>query len=86
MIVLPDILLVGNYYANNIEMGRYDADFGTVLVNRGKGQFSCENINGLVIKGQTRHIRKIEINKQEAFVLVRNSDSAMVIRINETGK
>ena len=23
---LPDILLVGNYYDNNIEMGRYDAD------------------------------------------------------------
>ena len=32
---LPDILLVGNYYDNNIQMGRYDADFGTLLVNKG---------------------------------------------------
>ena len=28
---LPDILLVGNFYENNIQMGRYDADFGTLL-------------------------------------------------------
>jgi hypothetical protein len=28
---LPDILLMGNYYDNNIQMGRYDADFGTIL-------------------------------------------------------
>ena len=32
---LPDILLGGNFYANNIEMGRSDADFGTVLLNKG---------------------------------------------------
>ncbi len=38
---LPDILLMGNYYENNIEMGRYDADFGTILINKGKGEFSC---------------------------------------------
>ena len=49
---LPDILLGGNYYDNNIQMGRYDADFGTVLVNRGNGNFVCENMNGLAIKGQ----------------------------------
>jgi hypothetical protein len=28
---LPDILLFGNYYDNNIAMGRYDADYGTLL-------------------------------------------------------
>ena len=29
---LPDILLGGNYYDNNIQMGRYDADYGTILI------------------------------------------------------
>lgn len=77
---LPDILLVGNYYDNNIQMGRYDADFGTMLVNNGNGNFSCENINGLQIKGQVRHIRNIDIaKKREAFILARNNDSTMVI-------
>jgi enediyne biosynthesis protein E4 len=77
---LPDILLAGNYYGSNIEMGRYDADFGTVLLNKGKGQFNTENLNGLVIKGQARHIRRINIGGKEAFVVARNNDSTMVIQ------
>jgi hypothetical protein len=80
---LPDLLLTGNYYDNNIEMGRYDADFGTVLINKGNASFACEPINGLTIKGQTRHIRKIEIGKKEAFILARNNDSTMIIRFKE---
>jgi hypothetical protein len=77
---LPDILLVGNYYDNNIQMGRYDADFGTILINKGHGNFTCESINGLQIKGQVRHIRKITLAKnKEAFILARNNDSVMVI-------
>ena len=78
---LPDILLVGNYYDNNIQMGRYDADFGTLLVNRGHGNFSCEAINGIQVKGQVRHIRKIVLEKnKEAYILAKNNDSVMVIR------
>lgn len=77
---LPDILLVGNYYENNIELGRYDADYGKILINRGNGDFSCENINGLQVKGQVRHIKKLQLaNKQEAYILARNNNSAMVI-------
>jgi hypothetical protein len=80
---LADILLVGNYYDNNIQMGRYDADFGTLLLNRGNASFAAESINGLQIKGQVRHIRKINIGTNEAYVLVRNSDSTMVIRFKK---
>jgi len=76
---LPDILLFGNYYKNNIQMGRYDADFGTILLNKGKGNFTAENINGIQIKGEARHIRKIRINGKEAFVVARNNDAAVVI-------
>lgn len=76
---LPDILLMGNYYKSNIQMGRYDADFGTILLNKGKGNFSAENINGLQVKGEVRHIRKMRVNGKEAFVLARNNDAAMVI-------
>ncbi|MEJ7675969.1 MAG: VCBS repeat-containing protein [Chitinophagaceae bacterium] len=55
---LPDILLFGNFYDNNIQMGRNDADFGMVLINRGNGKFDCESINGLQVKGQVRHVKK----------------------------
>jgi hypothetical protein len=81
---LPDILIVGNFYDNNIQMGRNDADFGTILLNKGNGEFTCETINGLQIKGEVRHIKKINIGKQEAFILARNNDSVMVIKFADS--
>ncbi len=78
---LPDILLVGNYYESNIQMGRYDADYGTILLNNGKDSLTCESINGLSIKGEIRHIRPVNILKQHAFILVRNNDSTLVIKV-----
>ncbi|WP_315818597.1 hypothetical protein [Paraflavitalea speifideaquila] len=80
---LPDILLGGNFYDNNIQMGRYDADMGTILVNRGKGVLEPENINGLPVKGQVRHISKIKIAGKEALVLARNNDSTLVLRFSD---
>ncbi len=77
---LPDILIMGNYYVNNIEMGRYDADYGTVLINKGKGEFISEPMNGLSVKGEVRHIRKINIGKKEAFILGCNNDLARIIQ------
>ncbi|MDQ6813704.1 MAG: VCBS repeat-containing protein, partial [Bacteroidota bacterium] len=81
---LPDILLGGNYYENNIEMGRYDADIGTILINKGRGVFASEDLNGFTVKGQVRHINKIEIGRKEAYILARNNDSTVVIQF--TGK
>ena len=77
---LPDILIMGNYYGNNIEMGRYDADYGTILINKGKGEFISEPMNGLSIKGEVRHIRKINIGKKETFILGCNNGPARIIQ------
>jgi len=77
---LPDILLMGNYYDNSIKIGRYDADFGTILINKGGGLFECGILNGLSIKGQVRHISPINIGNEAAFILTRNNDSAMIIK------
>ncbi len=79
---LPDIFLAGNFYENNIEMGRYDADFGTLLINKGNAVFAVQPLNGLQVKGQVRHIGKINIAGKEAFVLARNNDSTMVIQFS----
>ena len=78
---LPDILLAGNFYPNNIQMGRYDADYGSLLINLGNGSFKHEQMNGVHIKGEVRRIRKLMLaNKQEAFVLARNNDSLIIIK------
>lgn len=84
---LPDILMVGNYFDNNVQMGRYDADYGTVLINQGKGQFKAKPYNGLSIKGQVRNMKPIQIAGQASqyFVLAMNSDSLRLIQINTQG-
>jgi hypothetical protein len=76
---LPDILLMGNYYDNNIQMGRYDADYGTLLINKGKGELTAEPFNGLQVKGQVRKMRPISLNGRKAYVLGMNNDSARII-------
>jgi hypothetical protein len=77
---LTDLILVGNYYENNIEMGRYDADYGTALINKGKGHFSSSNLNGVILKGESRHIAPINLSgNKKAFVVAGNSDSLRVI-------
>lgn len=75
----PDILLMGNFYDNNVELGRLDGDFGSYLTNKGNGSFGYEQLNGLAVKGQVRRIAPIRINNKQAFVLARNGDSLMVI-------
>lgn len=77
---LPDILMMGNYYGNNIQIGRLDADFGTILLNKGNGHFEAGAINGLTVKGQVRHIAPVKINNEKAFILAKNNDSLMVIK------
>lgn len=80
---LPDILLVGNYYNSNIQMGRSDADWGTILIGKHKDTFDVEGLNGLQIRGQVRHILPIQINKRPAFVLAKNNDSLQVIEFKK---
>jgi hypothetical protein len=80
---LPDILLVGNYYDNTVQLGRLDADYGTILLNKGRDSFSAAPLNGLAIRGQVRHIKPIIINGKQAFILARNNDSTMVIRFEK---
>jgi len=77
---LPDILIMGNFYENNIEIGRQDADFGTILINKGKGEFGYQPFSGITVKGQVRHIKPLLINKKTAFVLAKNNDSTVVIQ------
>jgi enediyne biosynthesis protein E4 len=77
---LPDILLGGNYYDNNIQMGRYDADYGTILLNKGNDQFTATMLNGVMVKGQVRSIKPITlVSNKKAFILVRNNDSTLIL-------
>jgi len=77
---LPDIITGGNFYEQAMPLNRNDANYGTVLINKGGGNFVAENINGVIIKNQIRHILPIIINKQKAWVIARNNESLMIIQ------
>lgn len=76
---LPDILMMGNFYNCNIQMGRYDADFGMILINKGNCDFAPQPINGLQVKGQVRKLKNIKLKGGEGIVVARNNDTLMVI-------
>lgn len=76
---LPDILLGENFYGNNIEMGRYDAGYGTILINSGKNEFIASALNGLIIKGEVRHILPLQVAGKKVFALARNNAPALLI-------
>jgi hypothetical protein len=78
----PDILLAGNFDHNNIQMGKYNADIGTLLLNKGNGNFSCENLNGTALRGEIRHVRKIKTPAKEIILLAKNNDSLRVINFH----
>lgn len=80
---LPDIILGGNFYSNNIHIGRYDADFGTVLLNKGRGIFNCEQFNGVIVKGEVRHVQAVHIGKEPAYILAKNNDPLQVIHFKK---
>ena len=77
---LPDIMVWGNFHANNVEIGRQDAFYGHLLINAGAGIFKVSDIPGLRIPGQAGRVRPIGILGRNAYLLPMNDDSLRVIR------
>ena len=81
---LPDVLMYGNYYGNNIQLGRYDADFGKILVNKGNCRFDAHNTEGVQIKGEVRRMLPIVVSKQnksKAFILGINNGNVRILKL-----
>jgi enediyne biosynthesis protein E4 len=86
---LPDLLLTGNFFNNQTELGRYDANYGQIFVNLGKGNFHfIPNVKtGLQIRGQIRNSAKIKDTKgNEMIIFAKNSDRAQIFLINKNLK
>ncbi len=75
---LPDVLLLGNYYDCNVQMGRYDADYGTVLINKGKGQWETQALS-MSIKGQVKRIVPIQVKGVNYMLVARNNDTLVAL-------
>jgi hypothetical protein len=74
----PDLILGGNLFGVQPEVGRYDASYGNILVNDGKANFKDESIKyGFSVKGEIRSI----INDGQKVHVFRNNDHVVSYKI-----
>jgi enediyne biosynthesis protein E4 len=73
-----DLIMGGNLYAVQPEKGRYDASYGCLLLNDGKGNYTDgSKQNKFSIKGE---IRSILVDKDK-FHVIRNQNSILSYKI-----
>lgn len=77
-----DVLIGGNYYDCNVQMGRYDAYNGGVLLNK-SGRLTYERFDEPVLSGQTRNLG-ITMNNSHGELIIgaQNSDSLRLFKID----
>ena len=74
------LIVGGNFYGANIEMGRSDASYGNLLTIDKDNTGVARSLGDLIIKGQVRRISPIKINNEACFLIVRNDDQLVVIK------
>ena len=74
-----DVLMVGNFYRNQLSIGKQDASFGHFL--KGNGQGGWETVpsskSGFAIDGEARDIKQLTISTGEKIILVTRNNGAL---------
>lgn len=74
------VIIGGNFYGSNIEMGRSDASYGSMIQIDKRNNFTYSTLGNLVIKGQIRQIKPIMIKDVVHYLIARNDDTLLVIK------
>lgn len=77
-----EIVLAGNNYELNTQLGRQDASKGLILLNNKNGSFSVNAEPSFFIDGQVRDIQKIIIKNELHLVISKNNDSLQFIKVS----
>ncbi|UII19527.1 VCBS repeat-containing protein [Fulvivirga ligni] len=79
-----DFVFGGNFYENNIQLGRNDADYGLLVENNNGKLISIPNqISGLSITGQVRDIKSLNFKEDKLIVIARNAESLKILRLSK---
>jgi len=72
-----DVAMVGNNYANEVFVGKYDAFTGLLLMGDGKGNFKTNNSkeSGFYVPTDARALASISIKGKAALLATQNRDS-----------
>lgn len=79
-----DAVLGGNLYNAEVETPRNDASYGYFLKGNGNNSFSVQlpRNSGLVMKGDVKNIKPIQIGDQTHLLVARNNMEMQQIKIN----
>jgi enediyne biosynthesis protein E4 len=72
----PDLMAGGNFFGSNIQMGRYDASFGNLLMGYGNGSFKVIPgvKSGISFSGEIRKIVPVNVSGQNWYLVIRNNE------------
>lgn len=79
-----DLLLLGNNEYARLKLGKMDANFGTLLLNDGKGNFnySSNRDNGLFIAGDVKDALIIDVNGNKFLMAGINNSDLVNFKLN----
>lgn len=72
-----DILLVGNNFGHELTSGRMDANFGTVLLGDGRGNFKNHINTGISLRKDSRSVASIQLGNQASYVITSNNNNVV---------
>ena len=77
-----DLITTGNFYDMHINLGRYDADYGSVGLGSGDSNFHYlpNHISGMGVKGQVRAARQFIFAGSRHYLFALNNDSLQLYR------
>lgn len=72
----PDILLGGNLHRAKPQVGKYDANYGVLLVGNGQGRFTNvdPSNSGLSVRGEVRDFKVITSGEERILLATLNND------------
>jgi hypothetical protein len=77
-----DILLAGNLHAAKPQVGKYDANYGILLIGDGKGNFSeiDKAEGGLDIVGEVRDLHVLDANEDPTLLVIMNNEAVKAFK------
>ena len=81
----PDLVMGGNEFNFQPQLGRLDASLGAVLLNDGKGNFTLldEGQSGLQLRGMVRDIEFIPGKNNNYLLFLQNNEYPVLFQLNK---
>jgi hypothetical protein len=78
-----DLIVGGNEFNFQPQLGRLDANTGQVLINNGKGNFKVLTVaaSGLELKGMVRDIAAVTLKNSTGFMFLQNGESPVMFKL-----